>query len=124
MRTKENKVYLNEEERSLLKKLTSYGTASATIIKRANILLSFDENNGKVKTQEKIAEIYGCNPALLHMVARQYAEGGIEKVTTRKKRMIPPVPSKITGNIEAKIIQLACHVPSYCLSAYCSTAAF
>lgn len=111
MRTKENKVYLSEEERGILKKLTSYGTASATIIKRANILLSLDENSGKVKTQEEIAEVYGCNPALVRTVARQYAEGGAEKVTTRKKRMMPPVPSKITGEIEAKIIQLACSAP-------------
>ncbi len=111
MRTKGNKVYLSKAEQAVLKKLTRTGTGSAQIITRAHILLSLDENSGKVKTQEEIAEAYGCNPALVRTIAKQYTEGGIEKVITRKKRQTPPVPSKITGDIEAKIIQLACSKP-------------
>jgi len=110
MRTKKNKVYLTEEERNRLEKLTKAGKTSAGIIKRANILLALDETNGKVKTQAEIAGIYGCNSALVHKVAEEYVTYGIERVITRKERSTPP-PSKITGDIEAKIIQLACSAP-------------
>jgi hypothetical protein len=35
----------------------------------------------------------------------------LEAVLSRKKREIPPVPSKITGETEAKIIALCCGKP-------------
>lgn len=111
MRTKKNKVYLTEAERNKLKEISNKGKASAKIIKRANILLSLDENVGKVKTQAEIAQIYQCNPALVHTVAEQYIDSGLTRVITRKKRETPPIPSKFTGEIEAQIIKLACSEP-------------
>jgi len=111
MRTKKNKIYLTEEERNALNELTNTGKTSAKTIKRAGILLSLDENTGKVKSQEEISEIHQCNPALVRTVAQQYTDDGIIRVITRKKRETPPVPSKFTGEVEAQIIKLACSVP-------------
>lgn len=111
MKTKKNKVYLPKTERQVLKELINTGRESARIIRKANILLSLDETTGKVKTQAEIAEMYHCNPALIHTVAQQYVEEGLSRVITRKKRETPPVPSKFTGEVEAKIIQLACSAP-------------
>jgi len=110
MRTKKNKVNLSKEERERLEKLTSSGKQSAGIIRRANILLSLDENNGKVKTQEELAEIYNCNAALIRTVAAQYVKDGIERVISRKYND-KSSHRKVTGEIEAKIIKLACSNP-------------
>lgn len=111
MRPKKNKLCLNKEEREKLKQLTSSGKSSAQIIKRANVLLSLDESAGKVKYQAEIAQIYQCNISLVRTVALKYASGGIDEVIIRKIRKTPPIPSKITGDIEAKIIGLACSQP-------------
>lgn len=111
MRTKKNKIYLSNEEREELKRLTGSGTRSAQITKRIHILLSLDENTGNVKSQEDIATMYQCNAALVRTVAQKYVRGGLESILTRKKRETPPNPSKVTGEIEARIIQLACSKP-------------
>ena len=36
---------------------------------------------------------------------------GLERVLTRKKRETPPVPVKVTGEVEAHVIALACGAP-------------
>ncbi|MFT4305661.1 MAG: helix-turn-helix domain-containing protein [Microbacterium sp.] len=43
-------------------------------------------------------------------VVKAYAErgGDVEKTISRKKRATPPVPSSVTGQVEARLIALAC----------------
>ena len=45
--------------------------------------------------------------------SRAYAErgGDVEDTITRKKRLSPPVPSVVTGEVEARLIKLACSTP-------------
>ena len=40
-----------------------------------------------------------------------YCEKGLEATINRKKRKTPPVPAKVTGEIEAHMVALACGVP-------------
>jgi transposase len=47
----------------------------------------------------------------VYNVSKQYATEGLDAVLNRKKREGPPVPSKITGEVEAKIIALCCGKP-------------
>lgn len=108
MRTKKWKVNLSAEERKKLVCITNQGKNSAKAIKRANILLALDERQGKVATQEAIAERFNTTTTLVHTVAKQFVEQGLEVVITRKKRETPPVAPIATGEIEAKIIQIAC----------------
>ena len=46
-------------------------------------------------------------------VAKRFAEtdGDVEATITRKRRATPPVPSVITGEVEARLIALACSTP-------------
>jgi hypothetical protein len=46
-------------------------------------------------------------------VARAYAERGGDVAATiqRRKRLTPPVEPKITGEVEARLIALACSTP-------------
>jgi hypothetical protein len=47
----------------------------------------------------------------VYTVSRQYVGEGIDRVLNRKKRERPPVPAKVTGEIEAKIIAVSCGEP-------------
>ena len=37
--------------------------------------------------------------------------GDVETTITRKQRLVPPVPSVVTGDVEARLIALACSTP-------------
>jgi transposase len=108
MRTKKWKVNLSTSERKKLKDIANRGTHPAKIIRRANILLALDETQGKVATQEEIAKRFCTTTTLIHTISKQFVEQGLEAAITRKKRETPPVASIATGDIEAKIIQIAC----------------
>lgn len=108
MRTKKWKVNLSIGERKNLKDIASKGTHPAKIIKRVNILLSLDERQGKVATQEEIAKRFSATTTLVHTISKQFVEQGLKAVITRKKRETAPIAAIATGEIEAKIIQIAC----------------
>lgn len=111
MKTKKYKVYLSEEQQKELEEITKRGKHPATIVKRAYILLNLNENNGTVQNQEEIAKRLSTTPATIYNVSRQFAEEGLHATISRKTRQTPPVQPKITGDIEAKIIALACSEP-------------
>jgi transposase len=111
MKGKKYKVYLPGEERRKLEKLIKTGKHAAQKIIRANLLLYLDENQGGVGSQERIAEQCKVSTALIYKVSRQYAEEGLEATLERKKRETPPKQPIVTGEVEARIIALACEEP-------------
>ena len=53
-------------------------------------------------------------PSLPHLwLAKSFAAhaGRVEEVIARKKRTTPPVEPKVTGDVEARVIALACSQP-------------
>jgi hypothetical protein len=48
---------------------------------------------------------------LAYTVSKQYAQDGLDRVLARKKRETLPVPAKVTGEVEAKIIAMTCSQP-------------
>jgi len=87
------------------------------LVNRAKIILELDEANGrKPLTQAQIAEKIGVTRQTINDVRKAYTEkGGITEFLQRKKRITPPVAPKITGDVEAHIIALACGpVPKGC----------
>jgi transposase len=115
MRTKHYKVALTPEERDVLVALTKKGSHPARQITRANILLFLDGKpegvKGTVRTDAEIAAKCRCDPKVVYTVSKQYAEQGLDRALNRKKRETPPVPPKVTGEVEAKIIAMACGQP-------------
>ncbi len=107
MKPKYNKVYLSASDREQAENFIHGGKNNAKLVRKANILLDLDENVGVVKTQAEIAAKYGCSTYCVSIVAKQYNSEGIERILIRKKREFPPVPSKITKDIEASILKLA-----------------
>jgi hypothetical protein len=100
-------------DRDELTRVVSSGTRPARMIMRARVLLALDGLDG--------------SPAERVVVARQGRgvgddgaggggtvcrdRGDAEATITRKRRVTPPVPSVITGDVEARLIALACSTP-------------
>jgi transposase len=116
MRRKTYRVHLTAEEKKRLEDIISKGVP-ARQVRRAHILLLLneqDDNEGKAVQaagQRETAERCRCTTDLVYTVGKQYVKEGIERVLNRKKRETPPVPAKVTGEIEAKIIALSCSKP-------------
>ena len=104
-------IELSDEDRKTLQDIVTKGKSPAKAILRANILLASDRNNKKHMTVAEIAETYHTTPTTVQTVRTSYANNGLEATVNRKKRETPPVPPKVTGDVEAHIIALACGNP-------------
>ena len=111
MRTRENKVYLEGDQQSELERITKSGKHSAMEISHAKILLDLNENQEVQYNQKQIASRQRVCVETVAKVARRFVEEGMEAALKRKKRETPSVPSKFTGEVEARIVKLACSQP-------------
>ena len=108
MKTIEKTIKLSQEQRKELLMVVKKGENKSRTIMRANVLLMLDENSKNHSTPLKTARAYGISRQTVNNIKQSFLANGIKKTIKRKKRMTAPVPSKITGDIEAKIIMLAC----------------
>ncbi|MDR6592340.1 transposase [Saccharothrix longispora] len=92
---------------------TTTGVHPASSIMRARVLLALDTSAGEPDSKEVVAARLGVSGETLRLVARRFAETGGDVLATisRKKRDLPPVPSPVTGEVEARLIALACSAP-------------
>ncbi len=110
---KKRPVTLTESDREELVRVTRTGVHPASMIMRAQVLLALDTTVGVVDPAEVIAARLGVSGEMLRLVAKRFAETGGDVWATieRKKREDPPVPSPVTGEVEARLIALACSRP-------------
>jgi hypothetical protein len=108
-----NTIMLNEEQREELEKFTRSGIHSAMLIRRAKVILALDRSSKKDHLRiGRICESIGLSRQSLNEIRRDFlGSKSIEAFLTRKKRETPPVPAKITGEVEAHILALACSEP-------------
>ena len=62
-------------------------------------------------TVSEILKAYHTTPTTVQTVRSSYYEKGLEATINRKKRETPPVPAKVTGEVEAHVVALACSEP-------------
>ena len=109
------KIELTKEQRSALEKTVRSGVGGAMEIRRANVLLLADEAGDRKRQKDiVIASMLGITPQAVHDIKQHFLDrSGEDPVmgVKRKKRETPPVPAKCTGDVEAKIIALACSTP-------------
>jgi transposase len=112
-RPKDHVVALSGGERVRLTRVVSRGSHSARMIMRARVLLELDENTGVAPLRRVVAERAGVSEQTVYLIAKRFAEtgGNIDEVIGRRKRVTPPVPAKVTGDVEARVIALACTKP-------------
>ena len=60
-----------------------------------------------------VAARLGVSGETLRLVAKRFAEtgGDVRGHDRRKQRELPPVPSPVTGEVEARLIAMACSQP-------------
>ena len=104
-------IELSNQEKIRLMEIVKKGNSPARTILRANILLASDKQNDRYMTVSEIANAYRTTPTTVQTVRASYCKKGLEATITRKKRETPPIPAKVTGEVEAHIIALACGQP-------------
>jgi hypothetical protein len=112
-RPKEFTVRLSASDRAKLTKVVSSGRHPARMITRARVLLALDESQGSAPDRQEVAERVGTSESTVYLVAKALTThaGRVEDVIARKKRETPPVEPKVTGDVEARVIALACSQP-------------
>lgn len=103
-------VRLTQEERELLKELTSKGKESARKIKHANVLLKIDAD-GQNWMDEKVANAFSIHVNTVQEIRQRFVEEGIEAALNRKKQVMPSRKPILDGEKEAKLIALSCNKP-------------
>jgi transposase len=96
-----------------LTKLVSSGRHPARAITRARVLLALDESHEPAPDRRVVAERVGTSQSTVYLVAKAFTThaGRVEDVIGRKKRTTPPIEPKVTGDVEARLIALACSQP-------------
>ena len=112
-RVKAFTVGLAAADREFLVKLTTTGTHPARMIMRARVLLALDENAGPVPDRVVVADRVATSTNTVLAVAKRFDETGGDILATigRKPRESPPVAPTVTGDVEARLVALACSAP-------------
>ncbi|MFF1563225.1 helix-turn-helix domain-containing protein [Streptomyces sp. NPDC058293] len=110
---KKRPVVLTAADREELVRVTTTGIHPASVIRRARVLLALDTSAGAIGSQDVVAARAGVSGETLRLVAKRFAEtgGDVHATIARKKRELPPVPSPVTGEVEARLIAMACSQP-------------
>jgi len=106
-------ILLNAEQREELKQFAKNGTHNAHLITRARVILLLDRSNKKDHLRiTKIGDYVNLSRQAIYDIRDDFlAAPSIEEFLKRKKRKTPPVPAKVTGDVEARIVALACSEP-------------
>jgi Homeodomain-like domain len=106
-------VTLAAEDREALERVTRTGVHPASVIRRARLLLALGTAVGAAGDRVVIADQVGVSCETVRLVSKRFAETGGDVWATagRKKRAFAPVPSQVTGEVEARLIALACPAP-------------
>jgi hypothetical protein len=106
------RVTLSADERAELKRTVVSGRASKLARKRAYLLMALDEY-GEVGAlpDAEACKALGMKARTAQDVRRLFVLEGFEAALHGKPRAKPPVPAKIDGGMEARLVQMACSRP-------------
>lgn len=102
-------IKLSEDERATLQKTIHNKKTCKTVLKRCQILLELDEEQGTGLTHAQLAHSYAVCPSTITNIVQSYVRNGIKHIV---RYNISPNSSaalrKVDGRTEAHIIQMAC----------------
>jgi transposase len=105
------RVALEIEERAALEELVSKGKAASRKLTHARILLLADAFHGGGHTDEDIITALGSSPRTVARVRKRFVTEGLEAAIDHKPQPARPDKIKIKGDVEQKLIELACTDP-------------
>lgn len=106
---KHRQIQLTQDERTELVQIIRQGDAPARVNRRARILLLSDRSQGQARSDEEVAEATLCSLSTVRNVRRRYLDEDLHAALHDKPR--PGAAPKITGEIEAHLVTLACSAP-------------
>jgi len=105
------RVTLTAEERADLEQLVSCGKAAARKLTHARILLLADDSLGDERPDEHIAAALGTSLRTVSRVRHQLVTEGVDVAILRRRQPPRPDKIKIKGDVEQRLVQLACSDP-------------
>jgi len=105
------RVTLTAEERTHLERLVSVGQGAARKLTHARILLLADTSHGRGPGDEEITVALGTSLRTVERVRQRLVTQGFQAALDHKPQPPRPDKIKIKGDIEQKLIQLACSDP-------------
>lgn len=100
-------IQLTEEQRKELKKLVSTGTAQSRVATRARVIL-MAAKGGREGGNQAIADALEVSWRTVIRIKSRFQQEGTEAIKEHARAGRPP---RITGDIEAKLVMLACSKP-------------
>ncbi len=107
--SKHRTLSLTHEQRQHLDNLIRSGNAPARTQTRARILLHSDRSQGQERTDQQVAQALRVHPVTVVRTRKAFLDAGMDAALFDKAR--PGAVPKITGDIEAKLVTLACSDP-------------
>jgi hypothetical protein len=105
------RVTLSADERAELKRIVVGRNSSKLSRKRAFLLMALDDALAPALSDEDAAKALGMKPSTAQSVRRLFILEGFEAALHGTPRTDPPRPPKIDGELEARLVQLACSKP-------------
>lgn len=105
------RVTLTSEERSELERVVSVGKGAARKITHARILLLADTAVQQQHTDDEVVAALGIGLCTVSRVRKRLVTEGLLAALNHKPQPPRPDKIKIKGNLEQKLIQLACSDP-------------
>jgi DNA-binding transcriptional LysR family regulator len=105
------RVALSEEEREGLTRMVSAGKAAARKLTHARILLLADDSLGDERPDEQIVAALGSSLRTVSRVRQQLVTEGVDVAILRRRQPPRPDKIKIKGDVERRLITLACSDP-------------
>jgi hypothetical protein len=106
------RVTLTSEERADLEQLVSSGKAAARKLTHARILLLADDSlSGNERPDDEIVAALGISLRTVSRVRHQLVTEGLDVALLRRPQPLRPDQIKIKGNVEQRLVELACSDP-------------
>jgi Homeodomain-like domain len=105
------RVTLTAEERADLEQLVSAGKAAARKLTHARILLLADDSLGEERPDEQIVAALGTSLRTVSRVRQHLVTQGLDVALLRRPQPPRPDKIKIKGDVEQRLVQLACSEP-------------
>jgi hypothetical protein len=107
------KIEMTQAQREEFVEFMKGGQRNVHLVQRAQIILALDTAEGRsASRQEDVARIVGVSRQTVNDAKRDFlAAPDAASFLRRKPLEKPPVAPKITGDVEAKVVALACGKP-------------
>jgi transposase len=104
-------VSLDAAERAALEQLVSTGKFASRKVTHARVLLLADGKQGEDRSDDDIFTALGVSLKTISRVRKRFVTEGIAAAIDHKPQPARPDKIKIKGNVEQKLVELACTDP-------------